>query len=97
MPTLSTATPEELQEALLQVQCKTDLCANCGKRYTPKTLWQRFCSAKCRNHTHNSSAAGQIESLTVRLTAAERQNKELEKEVELLQERVTSLLADRPL
>ena len=30
-------------------------CVNCGRTFTPKRAWQKFCSTDCRREAHNNS------------------------------------------
>ena len=53
-PTLSTATAEEIQTALLQLHNNLSVrkCKYDGKEFKPVRHWQEFCCNKCRLKYH---------------------------------------------
>lgn len=86
-PTLSTATPEEIAEALVDHKP----CARCQRLFKPKRFWQRFCSASCRTVHHNEEK--DPVALQQKLQVAYRQEAELLREIEELKAEVKRLQA----
>lgn len=84
-PTIATATPEQIAEALAKNKTKEQKCQCCGKHYIPTRKWQRFCSSNCRDYFHSQDKIWQLEQLNLKYDALLRQNEALEEENEGLQ------------
>ncbi|HMX92328.1 MAG TPA: hypothetical protein PLY42_13225 [Nitrospira sp.] len=76
-PTISTATPEQVAEALIGMQN----CVRCHKLFKPRRSWQRFCSDHCRNHYNVQGQDNEPSVLKERLRVKDRQELELVREL----------------
>ena len=89
-PTFSTATPEQIAEALTIVEQKSvkrGICATCQQPFTQLRYWQRFCSTKCRSRANNALiAAERVKVITELVEESQRLRKRIKSLETLIKE-----------
>jgi len=95
IPHASTATFVEIADALDEAKKRKEWlkekkdgerkCDLCGKGYKPKRWWQLYCSDFCRVSAFQNKTANSEMKLLERVGDLEKENKELRKRVEELQ------------